>query len=669
MKLNKALHLSHRLGVRTVSAAFYFALTLLTTVYPRCVVAQIPLGGYRPQEVKLLHKAPLPPAGLLPYRKGNRWGYADTTGRVVIAPVFENEPEVFLCGFGQVATQLLYPESDFAKRYDRPGSSLMFLNARGEFLWANRRHAVVLRADSSLALIKKKGHYFDSAAAAFGRTVTGRPVLRKEQILPPDGLLVDAVSGLGADRGIAYYHLQILPPKVNVLAPQLYRAALIDKQGRLLTGFNYSDIYPFHHGLARFEQTGRSEDQWGLLDRQGREVLPGAYEIIEDGGQDRLLANRLIGRRERTCFLVDTLGQRVGPVRSGALYWVAPGKLLIWGEGVGAGWRLMDSEARVLLNGQFFTRVDRHDNGTVRVEDGPDRVGVLSAELRWLVPLQPQRLYYNAAFEPHTKDPYWRTVQFVAQGRQHRVVSLRDGRFITTTAYDTILTSFGDIYFGAVRNGHHYVLNRQGREIAEGDIVPNFGDSYQWRPDSRNEGFCVPPTPWVPVVRGGREVALLDSVGRPQTAWWPYQTERNYRCAPPLYTCNGLSIVTRCGPVVGVGVGDQSGRLIIPFGEYNIQYRDGLYLVSGEQQVRLFTETGAEVPFPVKVAARLHQGGWAVSAQAVVNQDGRTYLPPPNQSWEKRLVLGGKYESYPFEFGFWKTKWGYVTQAGRRLWE
>lgn len=629
--------------------------------------AQVPPGGYMPHPVQGLVRVPEPPGGLIPYRKGQLWGYADTTGRVVIRPVFEYEPEVFLCGFGQVVTRLPYPKSAFAKRYARPGSMFLFLNARGDLLWADRRHAVLLRTDSSLTLIKKKGHYFDSAAFCFGRTTTGWPVLRKEQLLPPEGLLVDAVGGLGADRGIAYYRLQKLPAKVNMLASQLRRAALLDKQGRLLTGFNYASIYPFRHGVARFEQTGRGSDQWGLLDRQGRELLPGVYEAVEDGGLGRLLANRQVGR-ERTCFLLDTLGRRVGPVRHGAMYWVAPGQVLSWGEGAETGWRLLNSDGSVLCNGRVFTRVDRHDNGTVLVQDGPGRAGVLSPDLRWLVPVQPQRFYYISAFDIRKPDAYWRTTQFVARGRQHHVLSLRDGRFITTTAYDTILTSFGDVYFGAVRNGRHYVLNRQGREIAEGDIVPDHGDSYRWHPDGRNEGLCAPPMPWVPVVRGGREVALLDSLGRPQTAWWPYEAERGgHGCPPPIYTCNGLSIVTRCGPASAVGVGDRSRQLVIPFGKYSVQYRDGLYLV-GHEPIRLFTETGTAVPFEAKVTARLLQGGWAVSHQALVNRDGRTYSPPPNQSWKTRLLLGGSYESYPFEFGFWKTEWGYVTIHGRQLW-
>lgn len=644
-----------------LKGAFALVVTLLLAPV---VSAQVPPGGYVPHPVERLQRVPEPPGGLIPYHKGNRWGYADTTGRVVIAPVFENEPEVFLCGFGQVISRVHEPQSEFSKRYAQPGSPLLFLNARGDLLWADRRHAVLLGADSSLQLVKQEGLFFDSVVYRFSRAITGRPLLRKEQLLPKGGPLVDAVAGLGAERGIAY-RKQSLPPKANVLAPQLLRTALVDKQGHLLTGFNYSDIHPFRHGLARFEQTGRASGQWGLLDRQGREVLPGAYEQIEDGDQGRLLANRQVGN-ERTCFIVDTLGQRVGPVRAGALYWVVPGRMLGWGTE--AGWRLVDPDGRVLLNGQVFTHMYRHAQGTVLVQDGPERMGILSPELRWLVPLQPQRLYYTAAFPLRNADPYWRTAQFVARGGQHHVVSLRDGRSITTTAYDTILASFGDVYFGVVREGRHYVLNRQGREIAEGDIVPDHGDSYQWPRDGRNVGPCVPPTPWVPVVRGGREVALLDSLGRPQTAWWPYRAERNgHGCPPPIFTCNGLSIVTRCGPDGAVGVGDRSGRLVIPFGKYDIRYRSGLYLV-GHAPYRVFTETGNAVPFPATVAARLLPGGWAVSAQALVHWDGRTYLPPPNQSWETRLFLGEKYESYPFEFGFWKTERGYVTQAGRRLW-
>ena len=603
----------------------------------------------------------------MPYRKGRLWGYADTTGRVVIAPVFSNEPEKFLGGYGQVNTRQANPVTPFAKRYARPGGVYLFLNARGDMLWPDRRHAVLLGADSSLILVKQRGRYFDSAVYRFSRTTTGRLRLRKKQLVPPEGGGVTGVDGLGAGRGIAYLR-QNLPAKANVLAPQLLRAALVDKQGRRLTGFDYARIHPFRNGLARFEQTGRDVDQWGLLDRQGREVLPGLYQDVEDGGRGRLLANRRVDR-DHTCFILDTLGRQVGPVRAGSLYWVAMGQLLSWDDGAGS-WRLVDPEGRLLLDGQVFTRIDRYDNGTVLVLAGPGRVGVLAPDLSWIVPLQAQRFYYTPAFAPQTMDPYWRAAQFVSRGRQHHVLSLRDGRTITTMAYDTILVSFSDMYFGAVRNGRHYVLNRQGREIAEGDLVLGYGDNIHWRPEGwYQDHVCVRPASWAPVVRQKREVALLDSLGRPQTAWWPYEAERNgHGCPPPVYTCNGLSILTLCDSSTKMGVGDRSGRLVIPFGEYSIRYRSGLYMTMAEH-IHLFTDSGKAIPFPAKVVAELRPQGWAASPEALVNRDGRAYLPPPGHTWELRLFFGEHYEGYPFEFGIWKTTWGYVTKGGRMLWE
>ncbi|MGI4870579.1 MAG: hypothetical protein ACRYFX_05300 [Janthinobacterium lividum] len=40
-----------------------------------------PPGGYPPAVVTTLAPVPVPPGGLIPYRKGDLWGYADTTGR------------------------------------------------------------------------------------------------------------------------------------------------------------------------------------------------------------------------------------------------------------------------------------------------------------------------------------------------------------------------------------------------------------------------------------------------------------------------------------------------------------------------------------------------------------------------------------------------------------
>ncbi len=75
-------------------------LLLLLLLLPWAAPAQElpPPGGWPLRPVPELRAVPEPPGGLVPYRQGKLWGFADTTGRVWIRPVFETEPPRFGAG-------------------------------------------------------------------------------------------------------------------------------------------------------------------------------------------------------------------------------------------------------------------------------------------------------------------------------------------------------------------------------------------------------------------------------------------------------------------------------------------------------------------------------------------------------------------------------------------
>jgi hypothetical protein len=57
-----------------------------------------PPGGWPLRTVAVLRVVPEPLGGLIPYRQGQLWGFADTTGRVWIRPVFTTQPPRFGAG-------------------------------------------------------------------------------------------------------------------------------------------------------------------------------------------------------------------------------------------------------------------------------------------------------------------------------------------------------------------------------------------------------------------------------------------------------------------------------------------------------------------------------------------------------------------------------------------
>ena len=83
----------------------------------------------------MLRRVPLPPGGLIPYRKGNLWGFSDTTGRLIIKPRFPEEPTVFINGYAasqvsEVEQALQAKEGPYVHDYRK----LRLFNAQGDMV-------------------------------------------------------------------------------------------------------------------------------------------------------------------------------------------------------------------------------------------------------------------------------------------------------------------------------------------------------------------------------------------------------------------------------------------------------------------------------------------------------------------------------------------------------
>ena len=318
--------------------------------------------------VQHLVRVPLPPGGLVPYRRGKLWGYADTTGRVVIAPVLTSAPLFSSAGFvridayyqlpGQHAHHLDANPDDYRDlaTLGRPQQRL-FLNARGECLRALPHEVALLEADGSLQLAPR---YVDANAGRL-ELIDIPPPLDLVQtfwwLVPKQQLTTRRLGRARLERRLVQgassdvYHYPQLPDRIEYSAVRHYLGfkrvhrrrygpahhklawlktrtpyALLDENGRRLTPYRYERIGDFSEGLAVVTQYERKRHSYacGLLDRQGHEVLPVRYAYVSafcQGGAVVGVGQRKDSRQPDTLRygIVDGLGHWVLPPQADQL--------------------------------------------------------------------------------------------------------------------------------------------------------------------------------------------------------------------------------------------------------------------------------------------------------------------------------------------------------------
>ena len=491
-------------------------LSLLLLLLPWAAPAQElpPPGGWPLRPVTELRAVPEPPGGLVPYRHGALWGFADTTGRVWIRPVFETEPPRFGAGLllraesstdqrQQASKQqlppqktylpdwnlrygLLFPKEDgthtWALSFREPSHAgpAFLLNAHGEQLLAQPHQAIASTADGGWQAMSRPTRATAQREIMAIEASDAEPALRRPGHLftlplrpePPavPTRLVDRTYDLDADftdfeapffeADPLYLARRVdgLRPRrlVTVTGDGMRRQvedtrylhdghfALFDAQGKQLTQHRYSGMRPLLPRRLAYSQrigngyldreivdsSGVSQSwqltnsnydgatpRYGLLDRQGHEITPPLYFRIEAVGLNSLWVVAI--RQNRLHYgLIDTMGRAVLPLSpcpislpdaAGLLrqYSHAPLPTLDpYGDSYSparypdsATVRYLRPDGRPAFAGRF-TQADAFWQGRALVRQG-QQYGLLDAQGRWVLPLQPEQLSYFGYDKDH----------------------------------------------------------------------------------------------------------------------------------------------------------------------------------------------------------------------------------------------------------------------------
>ena len=388
-----------------------------------------PPGGYQPTVVTTLARVPPPPGSLIPYRKGNLWGYADTTGRVIVAPVLLEEPRIITEREAFVPIPLtsvpffLEPgAAEPAKRLKKEvANKEAIMNARGEVLLKLYFTQTLLLPNGSLLegsakphpgelILKPYSPPFQPARSFNWQTKNWDTV--RVPLHPPHRRWLGQALGPNryaySFRRSPFWALSRLakhrPHRLHRFWKELNSSGgivLTDSTTHRVSRVKYIDISPFHENRAqawlrhtRLVGRGpqRQAQRWVYLDRQGHEMVQVPPETTDatdfEGGTALLWVKRRIDyypSYTRTGGIIDSLGRVLVPLTS-ALSNPDEDGLLRLREAAGADsvTHFITRQGQPAFPHKVFRRAGPFYNGRAWAESLDGRQGLLNRRGEWV---------------------------------------------------------------------------------------------------------------------------------------------------------------------------------------------------------------------------------------------------------------------------------------------
>ncbi|MDO7888218.1 WG repeat-containing protein [Hymenobacter cheonanensis] len=497
-----------------------------------------------------------PPGGLIPYRAGKLWGYADTTGRVVIRPCWELgsiQQTAFLHqGFalvrapqaGQQVQWLPGPPPD--ARTQRSEEAMWLVNARGEFLRVRRSEAAVRQADGSLVCLPRErahGQWEVIALRAELDERTGFSNWEFRRVRAADdwpAALPDRalhITLLGANR--VSWQPNELPPNPDKKAAKAY--LLADLRGNRLTDPRFNELGRFREGRAHFSLSDHPL-QYGYLDTTGRVAIAARFANGSAFSKGRAVVTTPAGQygiidRAGRYLLAPAAHQLIGPDAAGFIAQLVP-------DSAGAGiFCYLPPPGRAGFAQRRFNSAGPFQHGRAAVQQGT-RYGLVNEAGQWVTPLaydllvaptrlakEPQQTWaedqptdetWAADYTPppvqgqelpwlYPLPTYLRpdTAYLLARRAGHYgVVARHSGREVVPAIYDSVVATMLHGTARFTRAGRPYVVVASTGRAVEG--------SYQ------GIDFATPHGRRLYITRAQPAAwALLDTTGQLRTPWVP----------------------------------------------------------------------------------------------------------------------------------------------------
>ncbi|MEM7037899.1 MAG: WG repeat-containing protein, partial [Bacteroidota bacterium] len=209
---------------------------------------------------------------LIPFRDGPKWGYADTNLSVIIPAQFDDVQHF-------------------------------------------SENLAVVKRDSMFGVIDKKGReLIPPKFPLITRSACGVFTIKT-----PAGFIIVNNQGKRVTQKVYQGTFSYTCTEGRIPIMEDGKVGFFDTNGQPVTGFDYTAIYKFQHGVAPVRKGSQASGKWGVIDRNGKEELPYMYETIFPFVSGFGVALKTLDNGDRKWGVIDTLGNTVVPFQFGRI--------------------------------------------------------------------------------------------------------------------------------------------------------------------------------------------------------------------------------------------------------------------------------------------------------------------------------------------------------------
>lgn len=307
------------------------------------------------------------PARLVPFVKDNKWGYANTEGRLIVEPIYDYVAP-FEDGYAMVLLNGL------RGLMNESGQLAILVQYNAGFMW-DKNYAWAKKGELSI-IIDKEGHEtipknsYDAEPLWFKEGLAG--VYRHKQygFVNVQGIEVIACQYDSIDHEF----------QEGLVAVQRgHKWAYINTQGVAITDFKYDEADNFKYGRARVYEAGKG---YGFIDRTGKEIIPLQYDRANpfyDGCA-------WVERHEKVGF-IDPMGKVIIPLQytwcnnfsEGLVYVESEEEALV---------KLFNKKGKCILTSSVYDDIDYFSEGMAPVTNQDGQYGYLDNKGKLVIPFK-----------------------------------------------------------------------------------------------------------------------------------------------------------------------------------------------------------------------------------------------------------------------------------------